>query len=335
MRFLIQFFALLSLAVMGASLAKADDARPFYMEINEMQEGAYKVQWRIPPTVPAYNAPAVVLPDMCKVVGSASDSQITAVGQRLYKCVSPLAGETVQIIYPRGNPSTSSLAKYKGMKGEQYTALLSPSESEWKIPASESKSQVAMDYTILGIEHIWAGTDHLLFLICLLWISGGLRRVLITITGFTISHSFTLVLAALQVITVPVPPVEAAIALSVVFLAVEIARGKSNSLTWRYPIAVSSSFGLLHGLGFAAVLQEIGLPQTELVTGLLFFNVGVEIGQVLFAAVVVTLMIMVRKAFQKAGKEEILGGTAQGASAYLVGIIAAYWLVERCASFVV
>ena len=159
----------------------------------------------------------------------------------------------------------------------------------------EEVTTVAVQYTWLGMEHIWIGFDHLLFVLCLIWIAGSLRRILITITGFTLAHSVTLALSALQIVVLPVPPIEAVIALSVLFLATEIARGEggfngakgangaSGALTWRYPIAVSSTFGLLHGLGFAAVLNEIGLPQTELVTGLVFFNVGVEIGQVVFA----------------------------------------------------
>ena len=105
---------------------------------------------------------------------------------------------------------------------------------------------------------------------------------MITITGFTLAHSLTLALSTLQIVELPIPPVEAAIALSIVFLAVEIARNDQSSWTYRFPISVSTSFGLLHGFGFAAVLREIGLPQTELPAALLFFNVGVEIGQVIF-----------------------------------------------------
>ncbi len=118
-------------------------------------------------------------------------------------------------------------------------------------------------------------------------IAGTWRRILITITGFTIAHSITLALSALGLVRVPIPAVEAAIALSIVFLAVEIVRGDKTSLTYRYPIAVSSSFGLLHGFGFAAVLGETGLPQTEIPAALLFFNVGVELGQIAFVLAVV------------------------------------------------
>ena len=131
------------------------------------------------------------------------------------------------------------------------------------MPDAENRFAVATEYTWLGIEHIWIGIDHLLFVACLLFIAKTSRRVLITITGFTVAHSITLALSALDLVRIPTPPVEAAIALSVVFMAWEIAKGNMNSLTHRYPIAVSSSFGLLHGFGFAAVLRDIGLPQDK------------------------------------------------------------------------
>jgi hypothetical protein len=129
----------------------------------------------------------------------------------------------------------------------------------------------------------------LLFVMCLLWIAGSMHRVAITITGFTLAHSVTLILSALNLVEVPGPPIEAAISLSILFLAAEIARGKHNSVSWRYPIVVSSVFGLLHGLGFAEALKQIGLPHTELITGLLFFNVGVEIGQLAFVLVAISV----------------------------------------------
>ena len=205
---------------------------------------------------------------------------------------------------------------------------LSSRDLDVPVPSREDATNVAAQYAWLGIEHIWIGFDHLLFVLCLIWIAGTWRRVLVTITGFTIAHSVTLVLASLDVVRLPVPPIEAVIALSVLFLATELARGReSGSLTWRYPVAVSSTFGLLHGLGFAAVLGEIGLPQLEVVTGLVFFNVGVEVGQVAFAAVVMALLALSR------GKARF-HANGRLATAYLVGITAAYWLIQRTVSFI-
>ncbi len=181
------------------------------------------------------------------------------------------------------------------------------------------------------MRHILGGYDHLLFVACLIFIARSPRRILVTITGFTIAHSITLALSTLEWVRVPVPPVEVVIALSIVFVAREIAREKRDSLTWRYPIAVSSSFGLLHGFGFAAVLRDIGLPQIELPTALLFFNLGVEVGQIIF----VTGLLIVA-----------LGGArilrlGQAAShrrleqfvAYGVGCMAVFWTFERLSIF--
>jgi len=211
--------------------------------------------------------------------------------------------------------------------------ILGPGEDTWLVPAAQTKSRVARDYTRMGIAHIWAGADHLLFLVCLIWIAGGLRRILVTITGFTLAHSVTLALSALDLVRLPVPPIEAAIALSVMFLATEIAKNNHKTLTWRYPIAVSSSFGLLHGFGFAAVLNDIGLPQTEVVTGLLFFNIGVEIGQILFAGgVVLGLRLIGRYTHDFRMKPKNQRFFRRGV-AYAVGSFASFWLVQRTMAF--
>jgi hydrogenase/urease accessory protein HupE len=222
------------------------------------------------------------------------------------------------------------------LSGETHSILASPKQTEVSIPEKESFGAVARDYLWLGVQHILGGYDHLLFLVCLMLIAGTGRRILITITGFTIAHSVTLVLSALGVVHVPIPPVEAAIALSIVFLAVEIVRGDPSSLTYRYPIAVSSSFGLLHGFGFAAVLGETGLPQTEITTALLFFNVGVEIGQIVFVVAIIAIYQAIRhvgSAFLDRGVSIAGLRSLQTPAAYAVGMLAAFWLIERIASF--
>jgi hydrogenase/urease accessory protein HupE len=131
----------------------------------------------------------------------------------------------------------------------------------------------------------------------------------------------------------PGPPVEAVIALSIIFLATEIVKGPRQSLSWRYPIAVSSSFGLLHGFGFAAALNDIGLPQTERITGLLFFNVGVEVGQVLFAAAVIGATRLVKRLGGAGYSNAYRVALARTAAGYAVGGLAAFWMIERSAAF--
>ena len=200
------------------------------------------------------------LPDDCIADRQPAWQQAGAeyVGQQLFRCEQGLSGRLVGIEFPNINPSLSTLYKIRLGNGEEHLRILKPSETEWTVPDAENRYGVATQYTALGVEHIWIGIDHLLFVACLVFIAGKARRLLITITGFTVAHSITLALSALDLVRIPTPPVEAAIALSVVFMAWEIAKGNENSLTYRYPIAVSSSFGLLHGFGFAAVLRDIG-----------------------------------------------------------------------------
>ena len=332
----------------GGIAARADDARPLYIEIIEAQKrdaqgpsANYKVRWRIPPLVTPHNRPSIVFPDTCHPAlqnsrnpAAALSQTQQAVGQALYRCAEALPGQSVEIRYPGAAPALSTLIKFTARSGEHHTQLLRPGQVQWHVPRAETVTTIARDYTVLGIQHIWAGWDHLLFIVCLLWIAGTGRRMLITITGFTLAHSVTLALSALKIVSLPVPPVEAAIALSIVFLAVEIAKQRKSSLTWRYPIAVSSSFGLLHGFGFAAALSEIGLPQTELLSGLLFFNVGVEIGQVLFAGSVVALIAISRRLARPLFERDHYLSRARLLSCYGVGGLASLWLVERCVAFV-
>jgi len=309
------------------SVANAHEARPLYVEIVEQQENAYVVKWMTPPTVPRSNRPMVALPADCTQAGA------------IWTCPTSLAGRDITIAYPKFNPSVSTLLRISLHGGEQHTVLGSPDEGTLAIPERETTTGVARQYGILGVEHILIGYDHLLFLICLLFIAGTGRRILIVVTGFTLAHSLTLVSAAIGFIRVPIPPIEAIIALSVVFLATEIAKAARentprNTLTWRYPIAVSSSFGLLHGFGFASVLGDIGLPQTEAVTALLFFNIGIEIGQLVFIGVIVALAWAYRRivAQDTSGAEPSIGKLAH-ATSYGVGMLASYWLVDRLAGF--
>lgn len=318
---------------------RGDDSQPLYIELiersipDEKEQTQYQLQWRLPASTKINNAPVITLPTQCRPGDEVVNSPPSTVQRRFYQCDSSLAGSYIEIAYPRYNPSMSSIIKYHSLSGEQHTRLLSPAETRWQIPRAEIKSRIVKDYAAIGIQHIWAGTDHLLFLLCLLWIAGSPRRVLITITGFTVAHSVTLTLSALQLVRLPVPPIEAVIALSIVFLATEIVKNNPQTLTWRYPIAVSSSFGLLHGFGFAAALAEIGLPQTELFTGLLFFNIGVEIGQIIFVGGALLLFYLVKQYIVPCNSTRRLTEPARIVCSYSIGSLAVFWLVERTASF--
>ncbi len=338
MRFASFLAALVLCLVFAGHIARAHESRPLYIEITERDGGVFAMHWRTPASVPRFNLPEVAL-TVCEAASPVGTARGPGgpVSQRLYRCGEGLAGAALEIRYPVHNPSVSTLLRVTWMSGESRSVLASPKETSIALPAPETTGGVAGEYFALGVEHILLGYDHLLFVACLVLIAGTLRRMLVTITGFTIAHSITLALAALQLVRVPVPPVEATIALSVVFLATELVRDRRETLTWRYPIAVSGSFGLLHGFGFASVLSEIGLPQTEVPAALLFFNIGVEAGQIAFVLALISAFLLAGSVLRRLGIVAIATNVGsrrlQRPAGYAVGLCASYWLVVRIAGF--
>jgi hydrogenase/urease accessory protein HupE len=262
--------------------ADADGNRPLLLNVIELSSETYRVTLRVPPTLPHANQPVLVLSERTDAEHSGTerpDQQIVVTGsQRIIQCIGGLQGKWLKLRYLLQPPPVGTIIRMTFADQQTQTAVLTPGETAWQVPYPAARLSVARDYFQLGLHHIWAGMDHLLFVVCLICIAGTWRRTFATITGFTIAHSITLVLSSLGIARLPVPPIKALIALSVVFLAMEVAKGYRESLTWKHPILISSGFGLLHGLGFAAALNQIGLPQSDLVTGLLFFNLGVEVG---------------------------------------------------------
>ena len=337
----MKLFRLATAIVLFAACVEveAHDARPNYVQIVETHPFVYLVSWKVPATVPGEALPYPTLPEDCTAAAHPVWNQSGAayMGRLSYQCESGLSGRQVGIAFPFANPSLSTVYRVQLANGEEHLRILKPSEQDWLLPDAENRFAVAKEYTWLGIEHIWIGIDHLMFVACLVLIAGSPKRLLITITGFTVAHSITLALSALNLARVPTPPVEAAIALSVVFMAWEIAKQDDTSIAYRYPVTIAASFGLLHGFGFAAVLRDIGLPQTELPTALLFFNVGVEIGQVLFVFVLLATYVLVRPilvAVLKSTDDRMVHWTSVTVPAsYIVGGIASYWLIDRVSSF--
>jgi len=224
---------------------------------------------------------------------------------------------------------TDALVRVVFLDGTSWVRRLTPQEPAAIIPARQSGWSVAGLYLKLGVEHILFGIDHLLFVLALLIITRGTWLLVKTVTAFTVAHSLTLALATLGYVHVPSAPVEATIALSIVFVAVEIVhlRQGRERLTARAPWIVAFGFGLLHGLGFAGALSEAGLPEGHVPLALLFFNVGVEIGQLLFIATTLCLFSLVRR-IRIAGSR-----WAELAAPYAIGSIAMFWVIERVATF--
>ena len=328
------------LVISSIQSALSHESRPLFIEVTEKEAGIFELQYKIPSTIPEFNLPEVFLANDFEALDRISVHQNAGgfIKKQNFKTGSGLNGTDIRIQYPVMNPSVSCIVKVVLLNGQKFNKLLGPDELSWTVPDKESWAGVAKQYTILGIQHILKGWDHLLFLICLMIVAGNGRKLLITITGFTIAHSITLALSALNVVKLPIPPVEAVIALSVVYLAVEIALQKKDSLTYRYPIAVSSSFGLLHGFGFAAVLSDIGLPQIEIVTSLLFFNIGVELGQIIFVLGILLLWLLIRKLTLNRdflNRINLSRTVMEKSAAYFCGIIASYWMIERLYGFLI
>lgn len=320
------------IALLAITPAWAHDSLPLVIVIEENAPGLFTVRTQQPPALGSDSKLGVRLSGKCTALpGSVSGT--------LYTCENDIGGAVVGWTLPTGAPPVPTLVRLSLASGETWTLPASPEKRELTLPDRESAIGVTRDYIRLGVEHLLFGFDHLLFLFCLLWIAGSFRRVLLVATGFTLAHSLTLGLAALSVIRLPAPPVEAGIALSIMFLSREIWINRRDTLTWRHPFIVASLFGLLHGLGFASVLGEIGLPQTQLIAGLVAFNVGVEIGQIMVIAAIFGLIAVTHGIL----RARILGGgliartdmaaTAKRIALLAVGGISSFWFVDRVAGF--
>lgn len=218
------------------------------------------------------------------------------------RCAGGLAGATIHIAGLTAT-TTDVLVRLERLDGTTQVTRLTPSAPSFVVEDVPGAMQVARTYAVLGIEHILGGLDHLLFVLALMILVRGRRRLIATVTAFTLAHSLTLAGATLGFVHVPGAPVEATIALSIVFVAAEIIHSRQGraDLTERSPWVVAFAFGLLHGFGFASALNEVGLPQSAIPIALLFFNVGVEIGQLLFIASVFTAIALARQITRRIG----------------------------------
>jgi hypothetical protein len=322
-----------TLAAFGIAMsAAAHDARPLSITAVEQARGVYRVVVRVPPTLEPGTAPQIVWPEDCEVREAATLVREFG-GISLVACADGLEGRTITIDYPVYNPSLSSLVRVATATGLVHTAVLAPDVLAWTVPEDPSWLEVARDYVVLGFKHIWEGPDHLMFVAGLMLLARRPPRILLAVTGFTAAHSITLSLAALGLVRIPIAPVEAMIALSILFLAAEIARGDGASFSRRYPIALSFTFGLLHGFGFASALGEIGLPRGELAAGLVSFNLGVELGQIAFVAAAGAVAFVGFRAQQRlASGMPLIRAVRRRAvtiGAYVLGVPAALWVLER------
>jgi hydrogenase/urease accessory protein HupE len=318
--------------------AFAHEVRPAYLEIRQTGPEFYDVLWKVPALGDdARLAIYIVLPEGTHdLAAPRSTFNGGAFFERRSVQRDGLNGHSIAI---EGLSATATdvLVRIESLDGATQTERLSPTRTSFVVQAAPSRGEVAATYLRLGIEHILLGYDHLLFVLALVILVRTWRRVALTVTAFTVAHSITLAAATLGFVNVPGPPVEAAIALSIVLVAVEIVNARRGipSLTVRWPWLVAFCFGLLHGFGFAGALAEVGLPHHAIPVALLFFNLGVEVGQLSFVAVVLTLASMLKAAASLRFKPDVVQRSINRfdvTAAYAIGAVAAYWLIGRAAA---
>jgi hydrogenase/urease accessory protein HupE len=312
--------------------ARADIFRPAYLELTEENPETYAVLWRVPALAdqrrlaarPAWpeNVTEATPPRGMLVNGSWEE-------RYTIRAAGGLIGRQVGFDGILGG-ATDVIVRIQRADGTTQLERLAPAAPSFTVTASPGPGEIAWDYLVLGVEHILGGLDHLLFVLALLLLVGNLRRLVFTVTAFTLAHSLTLVAASLGWVHVPGPPVEAIIALSIVFVAAEVIHAQQGraSITAASPWIVAFAFGLLHGLGFAGALEEVGLPEKAIPVALLMFNVGVEVGQLLFVSAIAILGGLLGRI------RAVSLPLVSRAVSYVIGSIAAFWTLERVVAFV-
>jgi hydrogenase/urease accessory protein HupE len=321
--------ALILAAILSASLAEAHELRPAFLELHETLPGEFSVLWKTPMLGDARLALEPVFSGKVTALSPMITRTVPGAAIQTWAVRAPsLRGQTLRVGGLEGT-MTDALVRVEFADGSTWTQRLTPHRPAATIPAAESAFAVAGVYLRLGVEHILTGVDHLLFVLALLIVARGRRRLLASVTAFTAAHSITLALATLGFVRVPQQPVEAVIALSIVFVAVEIVRGRQGhaGIAGRSPWIVAFAFGLLHGFGFAGALSEIGLPPAHIPLALLFFNLGVELGQLLFVAVVLGAAWLFRRLWARTSQWTEL------VPPYVIGTVAMFWVIQRLAAF--
>jgi hydrogenase/urease accessory protein HupE len=331
------FFAL------SSSSVSAHEVRPAYLELRQTETDTYDVLWKVPARGDNMRLGIYVEfpPNTRKVTPPQATFANDAFTERWSaKRPGGLTGGEINISGLAAT-MTDALVRVENLDGTTQVTRVTPSSPSFVVAAAPGALDVTHNYLVLGMEHILFGIDHLLFVLALLILVTGWRKLVGTITAFTVAHSLTLAAATLGIVHVPAKPVEAAIALSIVFVACEIVHRRSgrSGLTEGWPWVIAFTFGLLHGLGFASALREVGLPQNAIPLALLFFNVGVELGQLLFIGFVMAVIASAVRAATKFSQWNVAQQSAfawcEKISAYAIGGVAAFWLIERTLSFVV
>jgi len=322
---LLSLVILLGVLIFPAT-AQADELRPAYIELTEQAANNWSLLWKASANSRLGKSGEVIFPDNCKAAKEPERkfSKSNIITRLSLKCDGVIDRKTIGLEGLQYT-TTDALVRISYQNGELQTLRLTPDQHQTIISKKDQISNIFSTYTLLGVEHILLGFDHLLFVLALVLLLKSGWLVAKTVTAFTIAHSFTLIGTTLGYLSLPQRPVEAIIALSIIFLAVEIVKTKPGELrlSERFPWIVAFTFGLLHGFGFAGALAEIGLPEGDVPLALLTFNLGVEIGQLLIIAVALIILGLI-KHFQKH-----LLVPAKTFAAYAIGSAATYWFIDR------
>jgi hydrogenase/urease accessory protein HupE len=323
---------IIALALLGGivpRLASAHEIRPAYLEINEIAANRYMATWRTPLLSGSRLPVALSLPEGSKnatepIVVTRSDSVIE---RRQVIIPGGIEGKRITLIGLEGT-ITDALVRLSFLDGRQTTEIVRPSQPYLDVASSRGWIEVASVYLLQGMRHILEGFDHLLFVFGLMLLVKSGWMLVKTITAFTVAHSLTLAVATYGFLHVPAAPLEAAIAASILFLGVEVVRAQQGrvGLAARWPWAIAFAFGLLHGVGFAIGLSMLGLPSSAIPMALVSFNLGVEVGQLLFVAVILLSAFALRQ-LHLGWPRVVLR-----APVYVVGCLGAYWMIERASS---
>ncbi|MDH4337265.1 MAG: HupE/UreJ family protein [Candidatus Krumholzibacteria bacterium] len=322
-----KLFLVLAWTALLGSAASAHETQPGSLDIRQLALDRYEVVWKAPFYYGHPHPAQLVLPPDWQVLGQKTERRLyDAIVHRQVVTTGGRSLESSRIRFPGLEGTiTDIFVRVTRLDGTTFTAIVRPTQPQVELRGERSLGTTAGEFIGLGFHHIMLGVDHLLFVLGLLLIVHGRMKLLKTITAFTVAHSLTLAVATLGYARAPLPPLNAAIALSILFLGPEIVRGwrGETTLTSRYPWVVAFSFGLLHGFGFATGLTTAGMPRAEIPLALLFFNVGVEIGQVVF----VGLALAMARAFRTLEMRwPVWVACAPG---YAVGVCGAYWTIQR------
>ena len=319
---------LLAFLWLAAAPARADELKPGYLELTQTAPLDWRMTWKAPDKSGLIGVAEPKLPDDCLVRERRRGMEgVSLRTESDVRCAKPLAGREIGLAGLE-NSISDVLVRIAPLGQPVQASRLTPRQPMTEVKATPDAWNVARTYLGLGVQHILTGYDHLLFVVSLVLLLRGGWRIVKTVTAFTLAHSLTLAGAALGYFSLPQAPVESVIALSIIFLAVEIAKSKPGQfrLSEQYPWAVSFMFGLLHGFGFAGALKEIGLPEGEVPAALFSFNVGVEIGQLVIVGCAMSALTLIGWFAPSRLRPATL------TAAYVIGALASGWFINRTLS---